>query len=108
MNNEQYTAKGETFVMEEDPSRNGFYRPLVIHVKDKNGSRKGGGWRSYRSYYQPRTGAKFGNYKGYVPYWYRDLRDHQWDRWKLIGVTALVAPVLFEKLPALLRVFLQP
>ncbi len=108
MQNEQDTAKGETFVMEEDPSRKGYYRPLAIRRGDERSSRNRGGWSSNRSYYQPRSNSKFGTYRGYIPYWYRDLKEHQWDRWKLIGITALVSPVLLAKLPMLLKFLVQP
>jgi hypothetical protein len=105
MKNTQYTAKGETFVMEEDPSSPGLYRPVLSMGQRQSQSR--GGRSSYPSYYRPRSNSKLGTYRGYIPYWYRDYLEHKWDRQKLIGITAVVSPIILTVLPRLLG-FFQP
>lgn len=105
MNHYQRTAKGETFVMEEDPSTPGLYRPVVIMDEKRPGYR--GRWSANQRYYSPRRASQFGTYRGYIPYWYQDLKAHQWDRRKLIAITAVASPIILTVLPRLLALF-QP
>jgi hypothetical protein len=104
MKNDQYAAKGETFVMEEDPSKNGFYRPLVIREKVERRGR----WGSNRSYSLPSRDTSFWDYDGYTPYWYQNMRKHNRNRWKFLAIVLIVSHVLNAKLPALLSVLVQP
>ena len=109
MKYDQYTrTKGEAYVLGEDITRDGFNRPVVIEMN--RGGRGGGNqWRSYRSdYWSRRNDPDFGTYTGYVPQWYRNFRRHRMDRWKLIGITALVSPILFAKLPVVIRLLFLP
>lgn len=110
MRNEQYTSQGETYVLGEDFSRDGFRRPVVIQVKTGRGGRGGDGNSSfYQSKSWPsRNDPPFGNYKGYVPDWYRKMREHKVDRMKLIGITAIVSPIVVAKLPLLFQLLFQP
>jgi hypothetical protein len=111
MRNEQYTsANGETYVLGEDFSRDGFRRPVVIQVKTEREGRGGG---SNPGFYQSRSWPNrndppFGSYEGYVPQWYRKLRKHKVDRMKLIGITAIVSPIVVAKLPLLFQLLFQP
>ncbi len=111
MRNDQYTnSQGETYVYREDLSRDGFYRPLAIVVNEDSGARRSS-WRkprSYRSYSSRRRQPRFWNYKGYVPYWFQDLCESVMDRVKVVLITAIISPILFAKLPALLSVLFQP
>lgn len=118
MNYDQYTrTKGETYVLEEDITRDGFRRPVVIEMNRGRG-RKGDGyqWRSYRSdYWNRHEDPDFKNYVGYMPDWYRRFRKHEvirqaekWKQRKLLVVTALVSPILFAKLPLVLSLLFQP
>ena len=103
MNNEQYTAKGETFVMEEDPSRRGIYYPVVIRDRDE----KRGRWRSYRSDYESSNDTSFWDYGGYVPQWYWKKCRHNRNRWKFVVFLLIVSHIVDAKLPLLLA-FFQP
>src|SRR5690349_13446711 len=108
MNYEQYTRpKGETYVLGEDITRDGFSRPVVIEV-NRRGRGDGYQRRSYRSDYWPRrSDPDFGNYTGYVPQWYRNLNKHKTDRRKLIAITAIASAIMSAKLPLVLSLF-QP
>ncbi len=112
MHDEQYTRpKGETYVPEVDFSRDGFPRPKAIVIVKRGGGH--GGYRRSQDYYgsdgfRQKSKGKFWNYKGYVPYWFQDLCEAIWDRLKLIIITAIISPILFEKLPILLRFLFQP
>lgn len=110
MKDEQYTAKGETFVIEEDFSKDGIRRPVVIHVNAGRGDRSGGydsGFYRSRDWidrYEP----PFGTYTGYVAPWYRKLHAHREDRRSLMIITAVVSPIVVAKLPLLFQLFYQP
>ncbi len=104
MKNDQYAAKGETIVMEEDPSKNGFYRPPVIRDQDERRSR----WGSNRSYDLSSNDTSFWDYAGYTPFWYQKMRKHNRNRWKFLIIVLIASHILNAKLPALLSVLIQP
>jgi hypothetical protein len=111
MHDEQYTGpKGETYVLEEDPSRNGFYRPLVI--KGTNGGRgrkfRYGDHLTYRPKSSSRSFVKLFGQWFFIEPWALKILSVFWDRTKLIVIVAIISPILFEKLPILLRFFFQP
>ena len=110
MRDEQFTNRqGETYVLGEDFSKDGPYRPLVMQGdgrKQWQPYKRNSG--SYQSYSSRRHQARFLNYKGYVPYWFQDLFESVWDRIKLIAITAIISPIVFEAMPVLLKALFQP
>jgi len=110
MQNEQFTNRqGETYVLGEDFIGTRDRRPVVIHVDGgKQRQRYREHSRSDWSDSAPRRRRSFGNYKGYVPYWFQDLFEHFWDRIRLIAFTAIASHVVFVELPVALRALYQP
>lgn len=110
MRNEQYTSQGETYDSGGDFSRDGFRRPVIIQVKTERGGTGGGGYSGFypSKSWPSRNDPPFGDYEGYVPQWYRKLRKHRVNRIKLIGITAIVSPIVVVKLPLLFQLLFQP